>query len=304
MDEHLQNNNLISKWLIDDLTDEEKAKLEKDGELDDLKIVVDDLATWNLPKFDVDSGLEKLKKERENNKPQGKVIKLTNFLRIAAAVSILAVSYFTWNYFLNTQVEISTGLAETRDVQLPDESLIKLDAQSSIAYDKRGWKEDRSLNLSGQAFFDVEKGSSFVVNTSSGSVSVLGTEFNVRVEGNTFVVQCYEGKVLVKTENQEEILIHGEELSLVNDRLIRNTHDKELPDWAEGFSEYKEALLLQVMTDLKKYHEVEITLPSKYKDLKFTGKVTHSDLDKALKTIFSTMEIKYSLDSDGKVVFE
>ena len=60
MDEHLQNNNLLSKWLSGELTDEEKQELEKEGSLDELKVVVDDLNTWSLPKFDVDSGLERI----------------------------------------------------------------------------------------------------------------------------------------------------------------------------------------------------------------------------------------------------
>ncbi|MEL7003729.1 MAG: FecR domain-containing protein [Bacteroidota bacterium] len=304
MDEPLQNDDLISKWLSGDLTDEEREQLAKDDDLNDLKIVMDDLATWKLPKFDVDQGLERLKKERAEPTPKGKQIKLTNFLRIAAAIALLAISYFSWDYFLNTQIEIVTGIAETKDIELPDKSLVKLDVQSEISYDKRGWSEARNLNLSGQAFFDVQKGASFTVNTTSGSVSVLGTEFNVKVEQNTFIVQCYEGKVLVKTQQQEEVLTVGQGVSLVRGQLIRDIHDEEQPSWAQGFSEYKEALLSKVVADLTKYYKIDIALPSKYSNLKFTGKVPHSDLDSALKIIFDTMEINYSLSSDGKIAFD
>ena len=42
------------------------------------------------------------------------------------------------------------------------------------------WKNERSVNLDGEGFFKVAKGSKFDVETSAGTVSVVGTQFNVK----------------------------------------------------------------------------------------------------------------------------
>ena len=72
-----------------------------------------------------------------------------------------------------------------------------LNSKSTITFNKHNWDTNRTLELNGEAFFDVEKGNTFTVKTSQGNVSVLGTEFNVNASVDFFRVSCYEGKVKV-----------------------------------------------------------------------------------------------------------
>ena len=46
-------------------------------------------------------------------------------------------------------------------------------------FDKKRFTDERIIQLRGEAFFEVEKGSRFVVQTGKGAVEVLGTSFNV-----------------------------------------------------------------------------------------------------------------------------
>jgi len=56
---------------------------------------------------------------------------------------------------------------------------VVLNSKSTISFNKTDWKNNRQLTLDGEAYFKVEKGSTFTVNTNNGSVTVLGTQFNV-----------------------------------------------------------------------------------------------------------------------------
>ena len=57
MSKHLEDKNLIARWMDDRLSNEEKEQLKKSGELDALKAVIDDIDTWKVKPFDVDAGL-------------------------------------------------------------------------------------------------------------------------------------------------------------------------------------------------------------------------------------------------------
>ncbi|MEO1049118.1 MAG: FecR domain-containing protein [Bacteroidota bacterium] len=303
MAENPENNELLAKWLTGEITEEELAQLGDQVELDELRVVTDDIATWTPGSFDVDRGLEKLQ-ARNKEGEKGKVISLRPWVSIAATISLILVGYLGWNYFFNAQVNISTGIAETKEVTLPDGSLIKLDATSEISYNKRDWNENRVVALKGQAFFDVEKAGSFVVNTDVGTVEVLGTQFNINALNEHFKVQCYEGKVAVKAADQEKILAVGQQTELQNGRLTLVTHESTAPDWIAGFTFYQGAPLPDVIDQLKRYYPINIDLPDQYAGLKFSGKVVHNNQSQALRAIFDTMEIQYSLDQKGNVVFD
>ena len=104
--------------------------------------------------------------------------------------------------------------------------------------------------------------------------------------------------------NDEEILTKGQSVQGKQNNLINNTHTTKAPEWVNGYSKYNKVLLLDVIADLEKYYTTKIELPKKHETLKFTGTITHKDLKTALQTLFTSMEIKYSLDKNNKVTIE
>jgi ferric-dicitrate binding protein FerR (iron transport regulator) len=304
MNKHLEHNNLISRWLNGEISPEEKESLKESGELGELKNVIDDIDTWTVPNHDTEGRLLELKKQIESSKSETKIIQLRPFLKYAAAVAIFVLGYVGWNTYLSSgEIMIEAGIGETIDHELPDGSVVHIDATSWITYRKKNWKNTRSVRLKGQAYFDVEKGSTFIVTTNQGSVEVLGTEFNVFTSVNKFVVQCYEGKVNVESNGQNEKITAGEGVFLERNKLERNQFKILKPGWMVGHTVFDETPLAEVIIELKKYYNIEGDLPSEYQMLRFNGKMNHNDLDKALKTIFTPMEITYSLEDDV-VVFE
>ena len=92
----------------------------------------------------------------------------------------------------------NTVLVETTDhfktVTLPDSSVVYLNHNSSVEYDKSF--ETRNIILTGEAFFKIEKKENpFIITTKEGDVKVLGTEFNVKVSKDNFEVEVAFGTV-------------------------------------------------------------------------------------------------------------
>ncbi|WP_298781823.1 FecR family protein [uncultured Polaribacter sp.] len=309
MENKFLKDNLIARWLDNRLNDDEKQALNTSGELDDLKVVLDDIDTWKVKKFDTEAGLKNLKERKKlvisPTLSQQKQQKSRNWLSIAASILILITgSYFSWNYFSNQATTIKTVIAESKTVNLPDGSKVKIDALSNISYNKKDWEHNRIIKLNGQAFFDVTKGSTFKVITKTGSIKVLGTQFNVNTSNNKFEVKCYEGKVAVSYKNNQKILTRGQSTIAKENRLYSTTHTTNTPTWISGYSKYTEVDLLAIIKDLEKYYKTKIELQKKYENLQFTGTLTHKDLNLALQTLFTSMEINYIVDKNNIVTIE
>src|SRR5690606_18166904 len=111
-----------------------------------------------------------------------KQLELGGLWRVAAAVVLLVGLYFLIQWINRPFDVYTTGFGEQMTIQLPDESIIQLNSNSTLTWG-REWENEgeRIVNLEGEAFFQVEHldGLPFVVNTDDISVHVTGTQFNV-----------------------------------------------------------------------------------------------------------------------------
>jgi len=86
--------------------------------------------------------------------------------------------------------------------ELPDGSVVYINENSSIQYDKNF--SPRTVNLDGEAFFSVVPGETpFVVTCEHGKITVAGTEFDARSTSDELVVEVEKGKVEVEANGQE-----------------------------------------------------------------------------------------------------
>lgn len=304
MSKQLENKEFIARWLSGDLSEEEKASV-NETELQDLKAVLGDIDTWSLPDVDTEQSLKDLKGRLAPPAPAGKVVSFRPLLRYAASIALIAAAWFIYDYANNDgMIELETGLAQTLQHELPDGSDITLGAMSVVNYSEDTWNEARTLDLNGQAFFDVEKGATFTVETPLGDVTVLGTEFDVQNLDNVFEVNCFEGSVAVTFNDKREVLKPGEGLVLNAGTLKRVDFESLSPDWTAGISVYEQVELSTVISDLKRYYDIEIALPAAEVNTSFIGSFPHNDLNEALQSIFAPLEIKYVLSEEGTVTFE
>ena len=101
-----------------------------------------------------------------------------------------------------------TEAGEQRLVRLSDGSIVELGSDSGIAV--RYSAGERALELlRGQAVFTVAKNPNrpFVVRAGSGSVTAIGTVFNVRRDAGDVRVRVLEGTVAVRPQSEEAVAI-------------------------------------------------------------------------------------------------
>lgn len=291
----------VNKWLQGTLTEEEKRTFASTDEFKSLEKLSKALHSFQAPEYNIALEYERLRSARS---PKGKIVALNwlnPLLKLAAVLAVIAGSYFL--FLFDAPTVVKTLAAEKSELTLPDRSLVYLNAFSRISFHEKNWTTKRRVDLDGEAFFKVEKGSRFDVLTSSGTISVLGTEFNVRNRGDYFEVICYEGSVEVKSKDNLIKLLPKQMF-----RMIRGAKDKEnmtiddSPYWIGGESSFKSVPFLYVMQEFERQYNVSITTRMVNTDQLFTGTFTHSDRSLALKSITIPLNLTYQLDEDKKIV--
>ena len=294
--------NYLAKWLNNELSEAELSEFKKSDEYATYQRILDTSNTLQAPAFDKDKMWETLVAQRNTEQP--KVITLSpfkTFLRIAAVVAVLLTgSYF---YLSTLDESFSTAYAENKEVTLPDNSQIILNAESELSFNEKNWNNKRNISLNGEAFFKVAKGKKFTVTTEQGTVTVLGTQFNVENRNDFFEVTCFEGLVSIAFNGKEMKLPAGNSFVVIDGRETKLTAMKNgQPSWINNESSFKSIPLKYVLEEFQRQHNV--TVDSKDIDTSqlYTGTFSNSDMDLALKSVSVPLQIKFKLEGN-KVLF-
>lgn len=110
--------------------------------------------------------------------------------------------------------DFTAGIGEQRSVALEDGSKVVLDAQTRLHVQLS--KGERTFYLEGQALFTVARDPSrpFRVRTASTIIEALGTEFNVRSQGDT-TVAVLDGSVRLYTPGSSKSVTNGHGVSVI-----------------------------------------------------------------------------------------
>jgi ferric-dicitrate binding protein FerR (iron transport regulator) len=296
MKEKLHTNIHFADWIEGKITDEEVKKLvsqEEYFEFLKFKKGFDVLAALEAP---MDATFEKIKaKTTAHKEKRTKIINLnTKWFSAVAAALIIAFGIFKFNQ-TGQEVFYVSQFGEQKTIALLDGSEVILNAKSTLKYNKKDWKNKRELFLEGEAYFKVTKGSTFTVNTDKGSVTVLGTQFNVSSKGDYFDVVCYEGRVQVTASNYIDILTPGKSVSINKGESTAKTTALIAPEWIAGKSSFEHKPLGLVLDELEKQFNVHFDRNNINQQATFTGSFDHKKLNLALASVLKPMGIKYKI---------
>ena len=164
---------------------------------------------------------------------------------------------------------------------------------------KKKWKKNRTVNLDGEAYFKVTKGEKFSVKTNSGTITVLGTQFNVKDREHLFEVVCYEGSVRVDYNSESVILKPGNSF-LVIDGVKNETENttKTNPSWINNESAFKSIPYAQVIAEFERQYNVTFNVTDIDTKQLFTGSFAHNNIDVAIKAITLPLNLTYSKNNN------
>ncbi len=298
----MDQENLIQKWLLEELSEEESKAFDALEEAPLYKNIIKDASSFKASNFSTVDDFETFKNRVTTPDPKVKKLEwMRPMLRIA---SIVVVAFGLYYFFLfNTLTEVETLVAEKTTIELPDASRVVLNALSEVSYDEKRWKSKREIKLEGEAFFDVAKGAKFDVVTATGTVSVLGTEFNVKQRGTFFEVACFEGTVRVVANGHTEILEVGDNFKWVDGKMTTGKNSFTEPQWTKNTSYFQRIPLAEVFAELERQYGIAITHETIDADQLFTGGFVHNDLDTALRSISEPLDLDYVILKPNSVRF-
>jgi transmembrane sensor len=172
-------------------------------------------------RFNEEQAWDKNKALRNSSKNQGKAKKFRIYqvLKIAAILIVTfltggIVSYYTMrsvvlkNYLGQSSMnEVVAPLGSKSQVQLPDGTIVWLNAGSRLQYAQSYNTGHRNVYLVGEAYFKVKKNPQkpFVVNTSEMKIKAYGTSFNVKAypEEGTITTTLVEGIVKLESTSKQ-----------------------------------------------------------------------------------------------------
>lgn len=232
---------------------------------------------------------------------------------VAATVVIAVVSgvaiYVTR---LPGVVAIHTAFNERKRLTLPDQSVVTLNAHSTLRY-ASGWKadENREVWLQGEAFFEVTKSPTsqkFLVHTENVNVEVLGTTFNVLNRRGKTQVVLNTGRVRLTSDEAKEKTITMKpgqlaELSKGQDVFItRQVNPTLYTSWTSNQLMFQQSTLKDIMQILEDNYGYRVeNHASEIEDTTFTGTIPTVDLD----TVLYVLSEAYGADFkkiDGAIV--
>jgi ferric-dicitrate binding protein FerR (iron transport regulator) len=193
---------------------------------------------------------------------------------------------------------------------LPDGSQVWLNAASSISYPTAFTGGERSVTITGEAYFEIASNASmpFRVNViapkGQKEIRVLGTHFNVKAYDDepTVTTTLLEGSVQLAGT----ILKPGEQGQWREDGTMHvdsHANIEEAVAWKNGLFHFEGADLAEVMRQLSRWYDVEVVFRGKVPDAKFDGEITrNSNLTEVFK-ILQLSNVHFTVE-DKKVFVE
>ncbi len=297
MEENYTTDDFLAKWASGELSEAEKEAFKKTDDYIYYQAILEGTDILEVPEYDKEKLFEKVQKSKLD---EPKVVTLFPkwIYGVAASVAIL-MGFFL---FMNKDIVYETSYGETLAVTLPDNSEVILNANSKLSFKEKGWgKTQRTISLSGEAFFKVTKGTEFSVGTENGKVTVLGTQFTVNAHASIFEVICFEGKVRAESQNQDEIVTKGEAVRLINNAFETFNINGNSPSWLQDESSFDNAPLVMVIKALENQYNLQINSQNIDESQRFTGSFTHSYQETALRTVFESMNITFIFKNENTI---
>ena len=246
-----------------------------------------------------------------------------------AAIAVLTVFLLRGNLIepngLDQIESYQTSLSEHRNVVLSDGSEVVLGAVSSISVNFTSGQRMVVLDR-GEALFTVSKDSNrpFVVVAGLGSITAVGTAFNVRRDEGRVVVTVTEGTVkfnptqknpaasstgnpgIISTPEPQQLTVGYQAVYGAGSLEVVKLQDPTIvTSWQSGRLQYLAEPLKYVITGVNRYSDIEIIIADKsIGEMVFTGSVFQDQTDSWLLGLEEVFSIEVVATGNDKVLLK
>ncbi len=303
------DNGLLEQWLnADDANEQEweriKESWNKGGNALFVQQTDTETAWQNVRRFSVDEVTDHAQRSRYFH--SGRVL--------AMAASLILMLGLSWFFLLKPQGQKSDLIVSNttrEEMVLSDGSKITLNNRSRFLCQQPFSAEERTVQLEGEGFFDIEGNREwpFVIQTDDVTIRVTGTKFNVRAYPNLDVteVAVLEGRVeVVPPSGDELIVLTGGQTAWFDKKSrmfsIRESTDPNLLSWITRQIRFDETPLEEVTETLERVYDANIQLADEaLGGQKLTARFSDNSLDFVLEVVCTTFNLETK--REGETIF-
>ncbi len=192
-------------------------------------------------------------------------------------------------------------------LQLSDGTRVYLNADSRLKYPETFGKQNRQVELCGEAYFEVQRDTDrpFIVKVGDMNVRVLGTVFNINAYAGASEIKTtlVSGKVNVECPEKILELLPGEQASLhkTDGELDKVKVNVTLyTAWKDGLFKFERESLENIMKVLERWYDVNIFFYNE--DLKkslFSGDLKKYDnIEQHLRMLEMTTNVSFFMNDN------
>jgi transmembrane sensor len=246
---------------------------------------------------------------RTHRTPADRRFRVSSILRPAIALGalggIVAVALVTLREPGDDRTTYETMRGEQTTLSLADGSEVQVNHTSALMLEAGAGEDARRLSLRGEAYFRVTKtGAPFVVTTEVGTVTVLGTEFNVRAREGKMEVAVIKGSVSVAggiNGTGSPVLLTAGELTRCRKDEAPSPPERlrhaSYPGWIHGQLLFDRTPLSAVCRELEDHFDVSLQLRVPRADeIEITGALDAKNADRAVAALAMLTGAEYSHD--------
>ena len=206
---------------------------------------------------------------------------------------------------------ISTPRAAQYQLILSDGTKVWLNAASSLRYPTTFNGKERSVELTGEGYFEVAKNKekTFIVQTYGMQVSVLGTHFNIMAyeDENAIQTTLLEGAVNVQHDKQIDLLKPGKQAVLRRDNnklTVSDANINQAVAWKNGYFYFDKTDVNEIMRQVSRWYDLDIIYEAPLPDMKFSGKIERKLPLSGISHLLESSQIHFRIEGKKFIIMK
>lgn len=196
---------------------------------------------------------------------------------------------------------ITTANGNQYRLVLTDGTKVWLNAASSIRFPASFTGNERKVEITGEAYFEVAKNakkpfkvftSSSLGNQGGAEIEVLGTHFNVNTYSDEPEIKTtlLEGSVKIRKAGQVQMLSPGQQALITSKdiRIKENVDLNQVMAWKNGYFLFNNTDIYTLMRQVARWYNVEVSFSGKITQDGFSGKISR---DVPLSQLMKILEL-------------
>ncbi|THU40817.1 DUF4974 domain-containing protein [Niastella caeni] len=203
---------------------------------------------------------------------------------------------------------LKTSRGQMYPVRLSDGSAVWLNSSSSIRFPVAFNEQERRVDITGEAYFEIAHNSRkpFIVSVAGMEVQVVGTVFNVNSYTDEGAVKTtlLKGAVKVKKGDQQVMIKPGEQAEATDKSIDVKTGvniSKEVA-WKNGLFYFKNENLKTIMRQISRWYDVDVVYEGTISNEEFSGKIYRTaNLSEVLK-LLNVLEVNFKIEGKKLII--